>query len=87
MAAEDCNPKRVEPRGTISRHGRYRARGENILKADQQNVVVLMAMTQQDLDMLGSRFRAAIPVSKGTEFDDLLATIDAAESKCFYQAL
>jgi len=85
MAAEDCNPKRVEPRGTISR--RYRARGENILMADHQNVVVLMAMTQQDLDMLGSRFRAAIPVSKGTEFDDLLATIDAAESKCFYQAL
>jgi hypothetical protein len=46
---------------------------------DRQNIVAVGLLTQEDLDLLGSRFRAAIPVEEVGGFNDLLAAIDAAE--------
>ena len=45
-----------------------------------QDAVLLRTLKQQGQDMMGSQFRAAIPVSEDAEFDDLLAAIDAAEN-------
>lgn len=46
---------------------------------DRQNIVAVGLLTQEDLDVLGSRFRSAIPVEDVSGFEDLLAAIDAAE--------
>jgi len=58
----------------------------DILMMDQ-NFVVLRTLTQQRLDRIGSQFRTAIPVSEDAEFDDLLAAIDAAESRSAHRRL
>jgi len=53
---------------------------------DHRDVVISRALAQQNLDLMGSRFRAAIPVSKDAEFDDLLAAIDAGENRSARQS-
>jgi hypothetical protein len=48
---------------------------------DRQNYVAVGLLTQEDLDLLGNGFRAAIPVGEATGFEKLLAAIDAAEER------
>ena len=46
---------------------------------NMQAIVAIGLLTQQDLDMLGSGFRRAIPLDDSDDFEDLLARIDEAE--------
>ena len=48
---------------------------------DRQNIIAVGLLTQRDLDILGSGFRAAIPLQDAAGFEDLLHAIDAAEQK------
>lgn len=46
---------------------------------DRLKIVAVGLLTQQDLDMLGRGFRAAIPVEQAPAFEQLLRSIDDAE--------
>ena len=48
---------------------------------DRQNIVKVGLLTQADLDLLGSSFRAAIPVQDVRGFEALLSAIDEAEQR------
>lgn len=50
-------------------------------RKDRTGVIAIGLLTQRDLDMLGSGFRRAIPLSGAGDFDDLLAAIDEAERR------
>lgn len=44
-------------------------------------IVAIGLLTQRDLDVLGTGFRRAIPLTGAGDFDDLLAAIDEAERR------
>jgi hypothetical protein len=48
---------------------------------DSERIVAIGLLTQRDLDLLGSGFRCAIPLTAASDFDDLLAAIDEAERR------
>ena len=48
---------------------------------DREAAVAIGLLTQRDLDILGSGFRRAIPLTGPGDFDDLLARIDEAERR------
>lgn len=48
---------------------------------DRAGVVAIGLLTQRDLDVLGTGFRRAIPLTGPGDFGDLLAAIDEAERK------
>lgn len=51
---------------------------------DRQNYVAVGLLTQTDLELLGSSFRTAIPVTEVAAFDDLLRAIDDAEERAVH---
>lgn len=48
---------------------------------DRENIIMVGLLTRQDLDRLGSGFRAAIPVQEVGEFEALLDAIDESERR------
>jgi hypothetical protein len=51
------------------------------MMAERPNYVAVGLLTQADLDLLGSGFRAAIPLDGLSDFEGLLEAIDAAVTR------
>jgi hypothetical protein len=58
-------------------------KSEHVAERDKnrRSIVAVGLLTQRDLDILGSGFRRAIPLTVPGEFDELLSAIDEAERR------
>lgn len=48
---------------------------------DRRDIVAIGLLSQEDLQRLGSTYRAAIPVQEVPAFEDLLLAIDEAQKR------